>query len=77
MFLLDIQKDNYHEVAKALQQFFRHNGRVGRTSYVGGALKLTTSGYVMKYIYKGEVYQVEAQYRGKRLFADFMAMPSP
>ena len=75
MLLLDLKKDSYRDVDRSFAEFFKHNGVVGRRSYTEGMLKLTTSGYVMKYLYQGRTYQVEAQYRGKRLFADFMAMP--
>jgi hypothetical protein len=75
MFLLDVSKDSYRDVERALSEFFRHNGTIGRRNYTQGMLKLTTRGYVMKYLYRGQPYQVEAQYRGERLYADFMAMP--
>jgi hypothetical protein len=75
MFLLDVRKDRLQEVERAFAEFFRHNGLVGRRNYTEGMIRLTTHGYVMKYLYGGQTYQVEAQYRGKRLFADFMAMP--
>jgi hypothetical protein len=78
MFLVDVDKAHNRDVRLALDQFFRHNGRVGRYQYTRGAIRLTTQGYVMKYqLYPNpEVHQVEAQYRGNRLFANYMAFPS-
>ena len=79
MFLIDVDKARIKDVQLALDQFLRHNGRIGRYQYTFGAIRLTTKGYVMKYQLhpNPEVHQVQAEYRGNRLFADFMAFPSP